>query len=252
MGEQETETNVTETSVVEQQVVIGKQVVVEKPNQSIWLGSLGLLVLVGLAPVYGSQYTTEKVTEKAIAKTASLSTNASNQTEPIPSSSPIAPVTLATPTIANSPAPVSTPAPTSAPVPTPAPAVATKVAVETGPRLSLAEAESAMRRAVPNLSLAFPPHSAELGITQKRALERVAGILKRSPVTTIELGGYAEEEVQNSRMVSLGISRVRMSALYMVSKGAPLEQISGVSYGARTFSPNAPASGIEIRINKKN
>jgi outer membrane protein OmpA-like peptidoglycan-associated protein len=262
MGEQDTE-NQEYSNVVEQQVVAersrqaterSRQATersnrLEQPNRSIWLGGLGLLVLLALAPVYGSRPTIGKTTDKIEAKTAPTAQN-TPASEPVPSPSPIATVALAKPTPQNSPTPQNTPAPQNTPVPTAVPT--TPEATNTGPRLSLEEAEKALRIAVPNLSLPFPPHSSELGITQRRALERVADILKRSPVTTIELGGYAEEEVQNSRMVSLGISRVRMSAMYMISKGAPLEQIVGVSYGARTFSPNAPASGIEIRINKKN
>jgi outer membrane protein OmpA-like peptidoglycan-associated protein len=224
MGEHDTIHKAHE-AVTEQNFVT----VAEKPNRTLWAGALGLLVLMALAPVYGSRPAEDT-------KTTLM---------PIASPTPVAlPLPMA------SLKPVASPEPTLTPTPTPiaSPAV-------TGPMLSLREAQTALKVALPGLTLPFPLHSSELGVTHKRALERVANILRHSPETTIEIGGYAEEEYKKKGvkgMLALGYSRVQISLIYLISCGVPSEQVVGVSYGKRYVTKTAPPSGIEIRVNAKN
>jgi outer membrane protein OmpA-like peptidoglycan-associated protein len=238
MGDIDT-TNTTqqETDETPVETLTERYVTEERPHRSLWLGGLGLFLLFALAPVYAAQ--------QGKIRQPSLFNPPLSAQKSLP---PTLPPTLTTPAPTASPSPNSHVAPVVLQTPTPEPAATPE---PKGPLLSLDEAQTALRRAVPGLVLTFPLHSSDLGVPQKRALERVAGILKHSPVTAVELGGYAEEEQDEKKRVQLSASRMSISLVYLVSQGTPPEQIIGVGYGKRSVSTKAPASGIEIRVNAK-
>ena len=256
----------TNTISVSQRPEMSKQQVslrvIQTSQMYLWASSIGLLTLFTLAPVYGSR--PNLVNDPRPTKVAQSLTPLPLTQTPSPTLTTPSP-TLTTPSptlITPSPLPATTPSPvpTVAPIvlaspppalETPAPMPATLDPIS-GPALTLKQAQVALNKALPGLVLTFSPHSSELDVTQKRALDRVAEILRRTPTTAIEIGGYAEEESDLAHCNTLGQGRMHISLDYLISRGVLTEQLNGVGYGKRSVSSKAPKSGIEIRVNSAN